>query len=75
MSATDEPELTPDERMHEIATVLAAGILRLASCPNPMLESDAPGPESGPEKLSDSAKESLLCDGRSYVAVTTQVQD
>jgi hypothetical protein len=54
MPATDQ-DLTPAERLREIASILASGILRLRTLP----ESTASGPESSPEKSRESRKKSL----------------
>jgi len=70
MPAT-EPDLTPEERFREIATILAAGLLRLRILP----ETTASSPTSIPGKSSESPRNSLLCEGRTYVALTTQVLD
>ena len=48
LPAEEDAHLTPDERRREIAAILAAGILRLRTCP-----------ESAPEELSDSAQKPL----------------
>ncbi len=56
MHTTTDADLTPAERLREIATILAAGILRLRTRPESMPESAPEGPKSGPEKLSDSAR-------------------
>ena len=53
------PELTPSERLREIAAIFASGILRLATCPQSTPESVASGQEGQPESPSDSAQKSL----------------
>ena len=54
-----DADLSPAERLQEIAAILADGILRLRTRPESMPESAPSGPEGGPEKLSDSAQISL----------------
>ena len=54
MPAT-EPNLTSEERFHEIATVLAAGLLRLRILP----ETTASSPTNIPGKSSESRRNSL----------------
>ena len=51
-----EADLTPAERLQEIAAILAAGILRLHTRPESMPEPASDGPESAPEKSLDSAR-------------------
>ena len=56
MHATTEADLSPAERLREIAAILAAGILRLHTRPESMPEPAPDGPGSSPEKSSDSAR-------------------
>jgi hypothetical protein len=60
---TTDAELTPAERLHEIAAILAAGILRLRTRSGSTLESAALGEKSDPERISDSAQERLDLSG------------
>jgi hypothetical protein len=54
--------LTPDERRHEVATILAAGVLRLTSRLDLVAESADSADADGPGKSSDSAEKALeLC--------------
>jgi hypothetical protein len=55
MPANDPAGLTPDERAHEIASLLAAGVRRLCS-PRP---GDVPAPPIAPEKSPESAETGL----------------
>ena len=56
MQSTDG-DLTPAERFREIAAILATGLLRLKTRPESLPDPADSGPRSGPEKLSDSARE------------------
>ena len=56
MHTSADAELTPAERLREIAAILGAGVLRLRTRPESMPEPAPDGTESGPEKLSDSAR-------------------
>ena len=50
---SDEPAaLTPDQRAHEVARLLAAGVRRLFS----PRTGDVPGPPTAPEKSPESAE-------------------
>jgi len=54
--------LTPDERRHEVAAILAAGVLRLTSRLDLAPESADNSDADGPEKSSNSAEKALeLC--------------
>jgi len=54
MPAT-EPNLTPEERFHEIATILAGGLLRLRTLP----ETPPSPPKSTPGKSPESRRNVL----------------
>ena len=53
---TTDAELTPAERLREIAVILAAGILRQRTRPESSPESTACAPQSGSKKLSESGE-------------------
>jgi len=54
--------LRPDERRHEVATILAAGVLRLTSRPDVPPESPESADANGLGKSSDSPEKALeLC--------------
>ena len=55
MPPNDPAALTPDQRAHEIARLLAAGVRRLFSQRN----SDVPGPPMHPEKAQESGETGL----------------
>ncbi len=55
-SSEDPADLTPDQRRHEIAAILAKGVLRLHSMRSLGPESPAPG---SPDDASDSAQNDL----------------
>jgi len=68
--AKGDAELTPTERLHELAAILAAGVLRLKTRPGSlsargsathpgMPESADAGPENAAEKLSESGRNCL----------------
>jgi hypothetical protein len=64
----DEPEqLSPDERLREIAAVFAAGFLRLRDRPDP---DPVSAPPAAPEKPSDSGPDCL--EGSADTSVTVQ---
>jgi hypothetical protein len=52
-----EADLTPAERLREIAAILVAGLLRLGTRPEATPESATFGRKSSAGELSDSAKE------------------
>jgi len=54
-----DADLSPAERLQEIAAIFADGILRLRTRPESMPKPAPAGPEIGPEKTSDSAPISL----------------
>ena len=58
MYSTDD-DLSPDQRRHEIAVILAAGILRLTTRPQAMPEQADSAAQNGTEKLSDSGRKPL----------------
>jgi hypothetical protein len=55
MPPNDPAALTPDQRAHEIARLLAAGVRRLFS----QRTGDVPGPRAAPEKTPESAETGL----------------
>ena len=58
-SAKAEADLTPDERLCELAAILAAGILRLKTGPQLVATADVSAPDSVPEESSDSTQKRL----------------
>ena len=56
MHATSEADLSPAERLREIAAILATGILRLRTRPESMPEPAPGGQETRPKKTSDSGR-------------------
>jgi hypothetical protein len=52
MPPDDPAALTPDQRAHEVARLLAAGVRRLFS----QRTGDVPGPPTAPEKSPESAE-------------------
>ena len=58
MHSTDA-DLSSHERRREIATILAAGILRLMTRPESAPEAALPGAETGSEESPDSAQKRL----------------
>jgi hypothetical protein len=52
MPPNDPADLTPDQRAHEVARLLAAGVRRLFSQPT----GDVPAPPTVPEKSPESAE-------------------
>jgi hypothetical protein len=55
MPPNDPAALTPDQRAHEVARLLAAGVRRLFS----QRTGDVPGPRTAPEKSQESADSGL----------------
>ena len=53
---TTDADLTPSERLREIAAILAAGLLRLRTCAKSSPESAIPGQETAPERNQESAE-------------------
>lgn len=53
---TTEADLTPSERLREIAAILATGILRLGTCAKSSPESAISGQETASEKTQESAE-------------------
>jgi len=62
-----DESLSPDERFHQVAAILAAGLLRLKSRPGAAAESDV---SAGKEAL-DSARKSLECPAEKRLHVHT----
>ena len=61
-SPKTDAALTQDERRHEVAAILAAGVLRLTSRPDVLSELAHSADPDGPGKSSDSAEKALeLC--------------
>ncbi|HEV57532.1 MAG TPA: hypothetical protein ENN87_08540 [Phycisphaerales bacterium] len=58
MHTTDVP-LSPDERLHEIAGILAAGLLWLRTRPQLAATSDISGGHVPPQESADSAQKAL----------------
>jgi hypothetical protein len=58
-SAKAEANLSPDERRREIATIFAAGILRLTTRPEAMPERADSAAQDGTEEVSDSGQKPL----------------
>ncbi|MFW6106575.1 MAG: hypothetical protein ACOC8H_00270 [bacterium] len=57
--AQTDAALTPAERRHEVAAILAAGVLRLNSHPDALSDSAEKADTSGRGKSSDSAEKAL----------------
>jgi hypothetical protein len=67
MRPHDDPAaMTADERLHEVAAILAAGILRLRS--RAALPTD-PGQDSGPKNLQESGQDCLEVCGETVLSV------
>jgi hypothetical protein len=62
----DPARMTPDERLREIAAILAAGILRLRS--RAALPADS-GQHSGPENLPETGPDRLEVPGETVLSV------
>jgi len=60
-----DADLSPDERRREIAAILAAGILRLSTCPGIAPEPTSPGADDAPANSPDSAQKPLDSGGAS----------
>ncbi len=58
MHTTDVP-LSADERLREVAAILAAGLLRLRTRPQLAATSDMPGEHVPPQESADSAQKAL----------------
>jgi hypothetical protein len=58
MHSTDVP-LSAEERFREVASILAAGLLRLRSRPQLATTSDMPGEHVPPQESADSAQKAL----------------
>ena len=58
MSTTDLPP-TPEERFHEVAAILAAGLLRLRIRPQLASTSDSSGAHAAQPESEDSARKPL----------------
>jgi hypothetical protein len=58
MPTTDLPP-TPEERFHEVAAILAAGLLRLRTRPQIAATEDIPGEHAIPPESSESVQKSL----------------
>jgi len=52
-------DLTPKERLHEVASILAAGLLRLRTRPQMAATADMPGEPAAPEESSESCRKAL----------------
>ena len=58
MYTTDVP-LAPEERLREVAAILAAGLLRLRTRPQLAATVDMPGEHAAPEEFSESRQKAL----------------
>ena len=58
MHTTDVP-LSPDERLREAASILAAGLLRLRTRPQLAATSDMSDGHGGPQESAESARKAL----------------
>lgn len=58
LAKADVP-LSPDERLREVAGILAAGLLRLRTRPQLAATSDMPGEHVPPQESADSAQKAL----------------
>jgi len=58
MHTTDVP-LSPEERLREVATILAAGLLRLRTRPQLAATSDTSGEHVPPQESAESARKAL----------------
>jgi hypothetical protein len=65
-SAPDSPHLTDDDRRHELAAILAAGLIRLR-----LAFSDDSPPGPAPENLADSSQNCLELPDDSRLSVHT----
>jgi hypothetical protein len=67
MRPDDPALLSPEDRCHEIARLLAAGVRRLLPYPT----SPAPGPDSAPAESQESCQNGLEVGGDSRLTVHT----
>jgi len=58
MHTTDVP-LSADERLREVAAILAAGVLRLRTRPQLAGSADMPGEQAAPKEFSESRQKPL----------------
>ncbi|GIW90165.1 MAG: hypothetical protein KatS3mg109_0597 [Pirellulaceae bacterium] len=65
---TDPSHMAADERLHEVAGILAAGVLRLHS----RMALPAHAQDSGPEKPPEPGKDCLEVPGKTVLSVHTR---
>jgi hypothetical protein len=66
-----DANLAPEDRLREIAAILAEGYLRLTRGRRNAADEPPSGDATAPENSQEDSQKALLCDGRSYVAART----